>query len=146
VNILAKLAFLGCLLAACEVQAQAPVIGQGGAAPGPALVQRGNHVFGGGPTPKFSGCGGTGATIVGTDTAGRVLLGSAWMTASDFCFIQFAVAYPSPPMCHAIAEAGNSLQPSTTISFSNDATSIVVTSGGVANTYIVWHCIGINPP
>jgi hypothetical protein len=51
-------------------------------------------------TPSLgAGCG-TGATIAGSDTAGKVTLG----TGNTYCIITFATAYANAPACVAMNE------------------------------------------
>lgn len=54
--------------------------------------------FAGTPT-LASGCG-SGATIVGSDTAGKVTLGAN----NTYCVLTFSTAYSNPPVCMGMNE------------------------------------------
>lgn len=54
--------------------------------------------FAGTPT-LVTGCG-TGATVVGSDTAGKVTLGSG----NTYCVLNFSTTYTNPPACVGMNE------------------------------------------
>ena len=135
------------LLACTASQAQIPgalpgPIGEGGAAPSPALVQRDTHSYGGGPAPRVT-CGT--ATFAGTDTAGIINLSMAWNPAGDFCFVEFARQWTNmaTPVCIVTAQ-GSPTAPNTptTLVFTVNYQSIAITSGAAPGARIVYHCIG----
>lgn len=73
-------------LASNLAMAQAPPIGQGGAAPSPPFINRGAHQYTAGPTPTLSGCG-TDAVVTGGDVAGRVIIGTDYNGSA--CYVIF---------------------------------------------------------
>jgi hypothetical protein len=128
--------------------AQAPVIGQGGASPGPPFVYRGPHALSGGGQPTISGCGTTTlptfpAAVNGTDTAGSVHLATDYVT-TDACHVRFKDAFEVDPSC-AVTPTVNTNVPALVgpIAVSVDRDELVIT-GGTPNTLVDWICIGLS--
>jgi hypothetical protein len=149
-NLLATLSFLACLLASCEASAQAPVIGQGGAAPGPALINRGDKiVVGGAPAKVDAGntfCG-TGTAVEGSATAGHIIFGAA-SDGVNFCRIAFAPPFPTDPIFCIVQYNHPGQGPGpvpATWRFSANLSGISFI-GFEASAITVWHCIGTPGP
>ena len=133
--------------------AQAPVIGQGGAAPGPPFVFRGPHALSGGGQPTItsaSGCGTPGtvplqsAHINGTDTAGNWYVGSDY-TPATFCHIKFHDSFPNDPSCSVLATVNTVVTALVgPISVTVDMDELII-SNATPNTIVDWICIGIPP-
>lgn len=118
-----------------EVRAQAPVIGQGGAAPNFPLIQRQFHIHVSGPPPVISGCGTNPALVNGsTDTAGSVSPGPN----ATACVITFANPFGlnvnQAPFCSV--DGG-----SVTVAYSLSPTAINVLSTS-GSSPITWQCFG----
>jgi hypothetical protein len=131
-------------------RAQAPVIGQGGASPGPPMVFRGPHALAGGGQPTITGCGTPGAPAIpdnagvgGTDTAGNVVLARDY-APTGFCHVKFNTPFLVDPACAVTATVNTEI---TTlvgpIYVSVDADEIIITNG-TPHTLITWICIGLS--
>jgi hypothetical protein len=112
-----------CLALAGDVRAQAPVIGQGGAAPSFPAYSQGNHNYTSGPTPVVTGCGST--PTFGTDTQGIATLG-----ANGTCLITFTAQWPVAPMCIVNA-----------LTYTVSVSAITV-PGATAGSQVTWSCVG----
>lgn len=93
-----------------------------------------NHLLGATPTPALSSCGGGTATIVGTDTAGTVVTG----TATTSCVITFKTAYGVAPAC-VVSPASGVLA---AFSYVVTTASITVTQTSTAGNTIQYICVG----
>lgn len=118
--------FVACF-AIDHVGAQAPVIGQGGAAPVVPLFSQGSHNYTAGPLPTISGCG-VSTGLAGDDNAGTVT------PVATTCTITFQQAWPATPFCTVNASAT-----APTFTVSPSAITVSVTVSGVP---LVWQCIG----
>jgi lysozyme family protein len=106
--------------------AQAPVIGQGGAAPSQPLSQQSTHMVTAAPSPAITGCA---TASVGSDTSGSVTA-----TATATCTITFAASFGTPPAC-VVSDSARSV----TWTLSATVFSVV----GVNAGYVVaWFCVG----
>jgi hypothetical protein len=126
-------------------RAQAPVIGQGGAAPGPAMIQQGSHWFVAGPSAKLSptigSCGTTNAGIIGTDIAGIVRLGDDYnVSPTNFCTIVFANPWPQRPLC--VFQAITDTPPQVIIVNEGTDLPYAYFSSGTAAISVLYFCIG----
>jgi hypothetical protein len=144
---LPKFLFLLALLATCEAQAQAPPIGQGGAAPGPPLVFRGSHAVVGGPSPRIDptqgpGCG-TDSAVAGSDVAGSIAFGST-SDPTMACVIRFAMPWQSfPVFCQVqpLAASGLDLPPTATFTWLA-STQLLYFKGFAIGGLAIWQCFG----
>lgn len=90
----------------------------------------GQHMIGGGNPPAMSAGCGTGATVIGSDTWGNVLLGSA---TSQPCTLTFFQPFKQSPTCVVTAE-------NFTPSYSRTAVALILTSL-VDGSRVSWTCI-----
>jgi hypothetical protein len=150
------------ILATTPVMAQAPVIGQGGAAPAPPWVARGSHAFSGGPTPTFNAaCGSVEVAITGSDTAGAIHLGRDYDPAAPAgCLITFVqpwaliIVGQGPPVeGFALVSCTVSFsrkQPPAAWSITVDDKTIEISGGSPSITdspsVVMWQCIGTQIP
>jgi hypothetical protein len=133
-------------LADGSLHAQAPVIGQGGGAPGPALITRGGHIFVGGPAipqSNVTNCGTT-PSAFGSDIAGVVIVGAG----ATACTIAFSVPWPQlpngnfiVPFCVAVGQAGP-----ITYSVDKGPPAVFNILTVTAPNQVQWQCIGNYPP
>lgn len=116
-------------------KAQAPVIGQGGAAPNFPLINRLFHIHVSGPPPVISGCGTNPVLVNGsTDTAGSVAPG-ANATACVITFANpFGLNVNQAPFCSVDGS-------SVTVAYSTSPTAINVLSTS-GSSPITWQCFG----
>jgi hypothetical protein len=138
-------AFTVLLALTAPALAQAPVIGQGGAAPGPPLVFQGSHAIVGGPPVTVDhanaagdGCGAA-PFVRGTDTAGSINF-PADANPATFCVLKFAVPYAQNPFCQVQVQDTNELL-SATGKWSVSTTNIFL-RGFVAFGIVTWQCFG----
>src|SRR5215831_3225254 len=113
---------------AATAAAQAPVIGQGGAAPVIPVFVQGPHIFTAGPPPTITNCGGTTPIPGGNDNYGVVTPGTTT------CTITFAAPWPQTPICSVAVSAAS---PTYTVSI--NAITVSATTTGVPLT---WACVG----
>jgi hypothetical protein len=124
---------------------QAPVIGQGGAAPCPPIVARGPHLYGGcgKPSVMSAGCGSAamGALVAfGSDVSGRISLGDDYV-ANATCTVNFATPWLTSPACV--------MSPSTTGgTVTNVAASTIALAfqASATSMKVNYVCIGQQPP
>jgi hypothetical protein len=89
-----------------------------------------------GSTPTASSCG-TSPSVVGSDAAGKVTIGSS---ASDTCTLTFSVAYPVAPACVVIGEDS-----AITLGATTSTTVLTITAPGAtdfSSDVISYICIG----
>jgi hypothetical protein len=78
---------------------------------------------------------GTAPSIGGTDSAGRVTVGSA--TNGGRCTVSFAVAWPTAPVCAVVNEtSGSSVRPTAATT-----TSVALTGTLTAGDNLAYHCV-----
>lgn len=141
-------------LASNLAMAQAPPIGQGGAAPSPPYVTRGSKQYSAGPTPTFNAACGSDASLVGSDSAGVLYLGTDYQTSN--CAVQFAqkweqeaaAPFRSFVSCAVIV---THYMPVTAYQVYFDATYIYVmganpSPSGAAPVKMSWICAGTRVP
>lgn len=136
------------VLASSLAVAQAPVIGQGGAAPGPPLVYRNTHAYAGGGQPKIdpaagnvTACGPT-SIVRGTDTAGFVQFNAGTPTA--YCQINFAVQWAAGTSSICMFQ-GDSTSSATLFTATSDNVSIYI-KNWVNGSAVNWFCVGTPSP
>jgi uncharacterized integral membrane protein len=147
---------LALFMACAPAFAQAPVIGQGGAAPGPPLVYRDGFVIAGGGAPFKSlsaGCG-SGSVAAGNFTAGWIFLDNATSVCGTTCDITFASGFDGNlyvPVCILSAQEATSALAATppvpayaiTGPPTGNIYSILRLKATLTgNTYLVWFCFG----
>jgi len=96
---------------------------------GPNVVKNAHFVVPGTSTPTLGGCG-TGATIAGNDSVGRVTLGSTPGT----CVVTFATAWTNAPVCTSYNETQHSATFHRNSAVPGPTLGIVVSSSSDANT------------
>lgn len=96
-------------------------------------VQNNSHVVSSGTAPSLSSCGTGSPTVVGTDMAGTITLGTGSPTA---CTLNFSAPYANTPVCLCGVNGVTSCNPTT-----SSSTSIIFTLG-VTETTINYICIG----
>lgn len=134
------IAFLGALIVAIAApsvllaQASPPATGL----TGNPLTQLGDHMVSGGNGPTLgAGCG-TGAAVVGTDTAGHMLTG---VTTSNPCLVTFRTGFGAQrPTCIIVGETS---PPSFTVAPNGVSFSI---TNPADNLRYYWICIGRPAP
>ena len=102
---------------------------------GNGTVSVNGHLASAGPAPTVSACG-TGATVQGTDTRGKIVTGSANPTA---CTLTFSQSFPTAPFCvvsWASSPTGNVWVSSTT-----GTTMVVNFTTGVSGGNITYICM-----
>jgi len=137
--------------------AQAPPIGQGGAAPGPPFVARGGHQYTGGPTPTVSGCGTTILRVQGSDNTGFVRLGSDYDGMQ--CQIRFTqpwstegglVSQPNAVCVLTVTSAQPLTTPITALYYNANSIFLLGANGSQSTASpvrISWFCAGtVLPP
>jgi hypothetical protein len=89
-----------------------------------------------GPRPSIAGCG-TNAAVVGTDTVGRITIGSTPGT----CVLTFVSPFAVAPVCHVNNETISANIPQAT------ATTTTMTLGGTLTDgdKVVYTCVGYAP-
>lgn len=91
------------------------------------------HVITAGTTPSIvSGCG-IGPSIVGTDTAGRVTIGT---NGGTVCLVDFAAPYASAPICICNNEANRTCEATAT------TTRLTLQGSTAINDVETYICIG----
>ena len=92
-----------------------------------------NHQVTSGTAPSLTSCG-TGATVAGNDTNGRITVGTGGFTA---CVVTFAAAYATAPVCYAADEI-------TVVAFRWVPTTTTLTINGAAlvSDTVTYHCEG----
>lgn len=63
-------------------------------------VRNNGHIVTGGPTPTLSAGCGSGATVAGNDSRGKIVFGS---TPANPCVLKFAAAWGTPPVCFSVS-------------------------------------------
>jgi hypothetical protein len=102
-----------------------------------ALGMLGHQIFTGATPSIMAGAGdcGTAPSIGGTDSAGRVTVGSA--TNGGRCTVSFAVAWPTAPVCAVVNEtSGSSVRPTAATT-----TSVALTGTLTAGDNLAYHCV-----
>lgn len=97
-------------------------------------TQIGGHLLFSGTAPTLSGCG-TGATVTGNDSAGRITIGT---TPSASCVVTFHTAFTTNgPSCFANDEV-------TVVALQTSASTSALTINGVtvASDTVNYHCVG----
>ena len=92
---------------------------------------------GNGPAPTLSTCG-TAPTIAGTDTAGKITIGTGTPSA---CTMTFARAYANAPSCRANDDTTIAKNP-TTVTTTTTAATITLTAASVNGDVISYMCVG----
>lgn len=110
-------------------QAAPSASGQSSGPPLQGCGPGGVHLCGTGGQPAITSCG-TGPLVVGNDTAGRVLTG----TAATACTITFATAWNAIPVCVVMGDY-------VTVAFSVTTTAISLLDALASSRYR-WHCFG----
>lgn len=113
-------------------------VGIGDTSPGSKLEVGGDvtarHVLGNGSAPSVSTCGTT-PSIVGTDMAGKVTIGTGVVTS---CTLTFATAWGNAPSCFANDESTSLL-----VSTATTTTVLTITSATtMATNVIAYGCLG----
>jgi hypothetical protein len=161
------LASLLLVLATGNAFSQAPPIGQGGAAPGPPVVQRNPWLFTGGGDPIISvsaGCGLAGSSgpaqlydrAGGNHTAGFVFLGADYV-ANAVCTVTFATGFPgdgrTSPACVVSSTTQQITDPQpgafNVVKGFNNTTfryDTLIMKSATTNVYISWICYGTSFP
>ena len=106
-----------------------------GSTNGVTILANSGHLRTVGTTPTVNSCGGTGATIAGTDVAGTVSDGTGSYTT---CSINFATAWANAPNCIVTQKTG------TDVTFIASATTTRLTISGLTNTTgrsFTWICM-----
>lgn len=93
----------------------------------------GGHVLTGATPPVLTSCG-TSPTIVGSDTAGIVTMGTGSPTG---CVITFATAYANAPFCVVSWIA----TPLAAQSYATSATAITLTQTGTSSNKVQYVCV-----
>jgi hypothetical protein len=133
-----------------EAHAQAPVIGQGGAAPGPPIVNRGAHPIVAGPAPTIADwsapqCGN--AVFGGSDVAGYITYGTT-SNNTDWCALNFSSRWqnidgmPSVPICVVRLALADTSMPPPAVAFDVDYTAMYFKA--MPGETVVWQCVGSN--
>ena len=99
----------------------------------------GKHLLGGGSAPAVSNtsansCGTTAASLVGTDTAGKVTVGA---TAGTSCTITFVASWANAPACVVTNETSANLARAT-----STTTTVIVAGTFVAGDVLAYSCVG----
>lgn len=93
---------------------------------------QGGHVESGGVKPVVSACG-TDPTNVGSDTAGKVTIGTGGVTS---CTVTFAMPFTNAPSCTITANA-------TLVTAATSATVLTISHAvDMSAAVIMYHCIG----
>jgi hypothetical protein len=148
-----KTSIAACLAIAClfgAAHAQAPVIGQGGAAPGPPFVNRGSHAHIAGPTPIISNCG-SAPEIDGSDMAGFFVTGTG---VAGNCTITFVTPWLNngitafeAPFCLVTMRSTNmGLSPPVLFQYKADTIAITIQAGVGDSQFFNYTCVGNNLP
>ena len=100
---------------------------------GMAVVTWSAIAFAGTPT-LGTDCGATGASIAGSDAAGKVTLGvpDPTIPATGMCTLTFSVAYPNPPACSAMNETNGGGFPAPAGTRTTNSTLVIGSSVGSA--------------
>jgi hypothetical protein len=114
-------------LAVAAAFAQAPPIGQGGAAPAVPLFSQGSKNFSTGPAPVVTGGGAP--TVLGNDNSGQFTV-----TATTAVTLTFASGWPFPPACVVMANTAFR-------AFTVTALTISI-PGATAGDVISYWCVG----
>jgi len=95
-------------------------------------------------TPTLStDCGATGASIAGSDAAGKVTLGVSdpLIPATGMCTLTFSTSYPNPPACSAMNETNGGGFPAPAGTRTTNNTRVMGSSVGSApGDVISYHC------
>jgi hypothetical protein len=131
---------VGVVLAQLRV-AQAPVIGQGGAAPGPPFVNRGSHLLTAGPsatlTPANSTCVSNPINFTGSDTAGHIFPDAG---AVGPCSVNFAHDFSVDGGGSVSCVVSSSVTP---VEYTSSPAMLIISWVGTTPNRISYFCVGV---